>query len=300
MDVVRLGVFTRSVVLEIARTTGQLAEAGLDVIEVPVPSSPAQFGLLRDGSLDAAFTSPDNVLAYRFLPSNPLGELLDVEIVAGIDRGLGLCIAARPGVATVESLAGGRLGVDVPNSGFAFVGFALLARHGLPRDEYETVTLGSTPQRADALLAGGCDATVLNAGNELRAAAAGCDILASVAELGPYLGAVVARSEQGMQRDAVDRLAAVIGEVSEGIRSGALQSEAIAAGERVLALDATLAAAHVAVLRDPVHGLVAGGMADIASLELLVELRREFLPASQLDEIVGALSTVVREDVLVP
>jgi hypothetical protein len=89
INVLRIGSFTRSVLLEVARTTGGLTQANLEVREVAVESSPAQFASLRDGEFDAIFTSPDNVLAYRFLPANPLGEVLDVEIVAGLDRGPG-------------------------------------------------------------------------------------------------------------------------------------------------------------------------------------------------------------------
>ena len=53
-------------------------------------SSPAQFRSLLDGELDVALTSPDNVLAYRFDPGNPLGQVADVRIVSAIDRGMGL------------------------------------------------------------------------------------------------------------------------------------------------------------------------------------------------------------------
>ena len=98
VDDLTLGVFSPSVLLDVARSSGWLAAAGIILREVPVPSSPAQFASLRDAEFDAVFTSPDNVLAYRFLPANPLGELLDVEIVAGLDRGLGLCLGARPGI----------------------------------------------------------------------------------------------------------------------------------------------------------------------------------------------------------
>ncbi|HXA62482.1 MAG TPA: hypothetical protein VNW94_25305, partial [Streptosporangiaceae bacterium] len=62
---VRLGVFSPSVVLGVARACGALAEAGLHVEEIPVTSSSQQFALLFAGGLDAVFTSPDNVLAYR-------------------------------------------------------------------------------------------------------------------------------------------------------------------------------------------------------------------------------------------
>src|SRR5690606_6773111 len=113
----RLGVFSPSVLLDLA--SDRLAAAGLELDAVPVPSSPAQFESLDAGDLDAVFTNPDNVLAYRRVPDNPLGRLLDVEIVAAVDRGLGLALALRPGLDAPT--AGMRFGVDVATSGFAFV-----------------------------------------------------------------------------------------------------------------------------------------------------------------------------------
>lgn len=298
MDQITLGVFSPSVLLDMARGTGRLAEAGLQVRDVPVPSSPAQFTALRDGELDAVFTSPDNVLAYRFLRKNPLGELLDVEIVAGIDRGLRLCLAARPGVVGLSEVAGGRLGVDVPNSGFAFVGYALLAELGIARDQLEIIALGSTPKRATALHSGGCDLTVLNAGNELTARAHGCLLLADVTRLGPYLGTVVARLRDGAAGGAVDRLVAVLAETARAIRSGALDAEAAASAARLLALDPELAAEHVGVLKDPLRGLIIDGAVDVAALDTLVGLRRQFLPMPELDGLTTRFDEVVRPGVL--
>jgi ABC-type nitrate/sulfonate/bicarbonate transport system substrate-binding protein len=299
MDSIRLGTFTRSVLLDVARSTGRLEAAGLEVAEISVPSSPAQFSALRARELDAVFTSPDNVLAYRFLPSNPLAELLDIEMIAGLDRGLGLSVGARPGTTGAAELAGTRFGVDVANSGFAFVGYDLLARHGVPRESYEVVTLGSTPKRAQALLDGGCDATVLNAGNELRSRRAGCPLLASATELGPYLGTVVARLRDGAASEAVDRLVTVLVEVSDGILDGRLLDAAVSGARTVLGLDDELAAEHAAVLRDPRQGLVAGGSVDAASLATLVDLRRRYLPVTELDGILESLDRVVRDGVLV-
>lgn len=294
MDQLTLGVFSPSVLLEVARTTGRLADADLEVRDVPVPSSPAQFTSLRAGEFDAVFTSPDNVLAYRFLPANPLGELLDVEIVAGIDRGLGLCLGVRPGLTDPTQLRGGRLGVDVPNSGFAFVAYALLAELGISRDELEIVALGSTPKRANALHSGGCDVTVLNAGNELVARTHGCALLADVTRLGPYLGTVVARLRGAPGEEQVDRLVEVLVSTAAAIVAGEFEDEAREAAGRLLGLPADTAAEHVALLRDPLRGLIADGTVDEAALTTLVELRRRFLPAPELDDISAAGVTRVR------
>ena len=76
--------------LDLAASAGLLEAAGLEVVEHPVPSSPAQFRALASGELQVALTSPDNVLAYRFNPDNPLGGLLDARVVGAVDRALGL------------------------------------------------------------------------------------------------------------------------------------------------------------------------------------------------------------------
>lgn len=299
MDVVRLGIFTPSVLLDVARSTGGLAGAGLEVCESAVPSSPAQFASLRDGDYDAVFTSPDNVLAYRFLPGNPLGRLLDVEMVAGLDRGLGLCLGARPGLGGRDELRGGRLGVDVPTSGFAFVAYALLDRLGLARTDYEVVALGSTPQRAAVLRAGGCEVTVLNAGNELSARSHGCALLAEVTELGPYLGTVVARMRRGHAVDAVDRLVVVLGDTARAMLAGDLDAQAVRAAQRVLGLDGSSAAEHLAVLKDPARGLIGDGAVDAPALQTLLGLRRRFLPVPELDDLATRFEEVVRAGMLV-
>ena len=129
-----VGTFTRSVVLEVARNDGSLAEAGLEVRESSVASSPAQFASLESREYDLAFTSPDNVLAYRFIADNPLGRHLRVQMLAALDRGLGLSLWLSPIVSSLDGVRGSTLGVDVATSGFAFVGYELLARAGVARD----------------------------------------------------------------------------------------------------------------------------------------------------------------------
>jgi ABC-type nitrate/sulfonate/bicarbonate transport system substrate-binding protein len=273
-----VGSFTPSVLLDLAESTGALADAGLDVSEVPVNSSPAQFRSLLAGEVDVALTSPDNVLAYRYNPGNPLGELIDTRIVATLDRGMGLGLYGRPGL-TAEGLRGARVAVDVPFSGFALALYALADSLGVRRDDYELLAQGSTPQRLRALLAGDSDATMLNAGNELMAEAAACPRLAGVEDLAtPYLGTVVA--VVGRDRlDAAARLAACLLQTAAAVVAGELDDAAGASAARRLRLHPQLAERYVERMRDPVHGLVPGGRVDEASLRTLVDLRRRYLPA---------------------
>jgi ABC-type nitrate/sulfonate/bicarbonate transport system substrate-binding protein len=273
-----VGAFSPSVLLSVARSTGCLQRRGLEVDEVPVASSPAQFRSLLAGELDVALTSPDNVLAYRFSPGNPLGRLLDARIVGGIDRGMGLALYGRPGITTVEQLRGSRLGVDVPTSGFALAMYALTGSLGVARDEFELVALGATPRRLEALLAGDCDATMLNAGNDLIAEERGCSVLARVRDVcPPYLGTVLAVTGEAQLAGAQELTAALADTIDE-VLAGHLDDVAAAAAAERLGLSPDLAQRYAARLRDPDDGLVAGGEVDAAALRTVAALRRRFLP----------------------
>jgi ABC-type nitrate/sulfonate/bicarbonate transport system substrate-binding protein len=263
---VQLGTFTPSVLLRVARRTGRLAAAGLDVAESPVASSPAQFRALLDGSLDAVLTSPDNVLAYRYHPANPLGRTADdVRILAAVDRGMGLALYGRPG----HTFA-----VDVPDSGFAFALYAIADALGRPRSSYRVVALGSTPRRLAALLAGDCDATMLNAGNELHAEAAGVAVLGRASQVcAPYLGTVLAA------RTPVDGLADALTGTAARIVAGELDDVTRAEARSALDLPEALADRYLERLKDPAEGLVPDGRVDPGALRTLVTLRLRYGPA---------------------
>jgi ABC-type nitrate/sulfonate/bicarbonate transport system substrate-binding protein len=300
IEQLRVGTFTPSLLIDLARSAGAFDLIGLDVSESLVPSSPAQFTSLEAGEFDVVFTSPDNVLAYHFLSANPLKRSIPLQIIGGIDRGLGLSLCATPSITDTERLRGQSLGVDVPQSGFAFVAYALLERSGLRPGDYTIEALGSTPRRTDALIAGTCAVTILNAGNELRAVGAGCSIVRPVADLGPYYGTVLATlaDREDDVRDACQRFAgallATIGEIIAGDR----KSDVIEAARRLLKLSDGEARDHYKCLRDPTTGFVANGRVDRASISTLVDLRRAYSPTAELDTIMDALDSVVLDGVL--
>lgn len=299
MTTLRVGTFTRSVVIELARRRGDFERADLAIEEQAVVSSPAQFRSLAGGELDVAITSPDNVLAYHFLSDNPLARRLDLRVLNALDRGTGLSLWLAPGL-SVADVRGGVVGVDVGTSGFAFVAYALLERAGIARADYTIDALGSTPQRVRALIDGTCAATVLNAGNELRAADAGCTCAGTVTDLGPYLGTVIATMDGLAEpwRAASDRFAAVLVDVARDVVAGALDNEVVDATRALLGLPLADAARHLAILKDPRTGLVADGRVDRASIATLVSLRRRYLANAELDAIDASLGDVVREGVL--
>ncbi len=286
-----VGVFTRPVLFDVARRIGAFAAAGLDVREHPVGSSPDQFRRAFSGEFDAILTNPDNTLAYHFDSTNPLATTLAVEIVAGIDRGLGLTLCAHDDRAIHRRRP--RVGVDAATSGFALLAYALLEQLGIARDDIEIVTLGSTPRRAVALAAGDCDITILNAGNELVAHSRGCVFLASSTDVGPYIGTVLARVEPSAraedetrpQVDEVERDEAVVAlrtvllETTERIVSGDVTDLVVDSASGVLGLTDEEARRHAEILRDDNHGLIRGGTIDSGSMETIISLRERYAPS---------------------
>jgi ABC-type nitrate/sulfonate/bicarbonate transport system substrate-binding protein len=290
-----VGTFTRSILIQLALRDGSLTRAGIDLRESSVTSSPSQFESLESGEFDLVFTSPDNVLAYRYLTKNPLGRNLPVKILSAIDRGLGLSLCLGPTIDSIEEVRDNIVGVDVPQSGFAFIAYELLVRAGLHPGDYVIEALGSTPKRARALIAGDGAATILNAGNELRAAGAGCTIVKSVSDIGPYLGTVIAAlsSSDPTINEARRRFVDVMLSTATSVVEGSRESDVARAAMSLLDLNEDEAHAHYRCLIDPPRGLIPDGIVDPSSIATLVELRRQFAPTLELESIIDSLDDFV-------
>ncbi|MEJ3653660.1 2Fe-2S iron-sulfur cluster-binding protein [Actinomycetes bacterium KLBMP 9759] len=276
---VRVGTFSPSVLLAVAAESGALAAAELEVEEIAATSSPAHFRDLVAGTVDVSLTSPDNLLAYRYVDANPLGGTFDVRILAAVDGGLGLSLFSAPGRDDVDALMGQPLGVDVSVSGFAFVAYELLAEQGLHAGmDCPVVPLGATPRRAEALLAGRCAATVLNAGSDLRAEGQGARRLARASSLGPYLGTVLAAHGPVVDGDTgrLWRFTQALVTTAARLAAGELREEAARGAISRLGLDDLAARRYVDTLVDPVEGLVPDGRVDRESIGTIVRLRNRY------------------------
>ncbi len=288
MNSIRVGTFTKSILIEVAKSMGYLADSGIKVDEISVPSSPAAFEMLERSEIDVLITSPDNVLAYRYLSENPLGRKLDAKILGAIDRGLGLSLCYAPDV----DLAPLTFGVDVPTSGFAFVGYELLSQQGIAYKSYSVKNLGSTPKRQVALVGGSIDSTILNAGNEIKAISQGARKIADVSAIGPYIGSVLtAVSEPSHSMLA---LTEIINQVIKEILTGEHARLIIDIAKRNLELNSAQALDHYNTLIDPIHGLVQGGKIDLPSLKTLIDLRNKYLPTNELDGVMADISALAR------
>jgi ABC-type nitrate/sulfonate/bicarbonate transport system substrate-binding protein len=158
-------------------------------------SAPQLAGLAR-GDYDLIQTAPDNVVNFD---TNPAAFGVDAESAPHVSMLLGdsngpLRVFARRGLASVDDLRGGTLGVDNPTSGFALVLRDLLWRQGLALDrDYHFTVAGGTHVRCEALLRGEIDATILYTPFDLRAATAGCvEIASSTGTYAAYASAATA------------------------------------------------------------------------------------------------------------
>jgi ABC-type nitrate/sulfonate/bicarbonate transport system substrate-binding protein len=187
-----VGFFGRTLPMLAAQAQGFFAAEGLTVNFLQIASSTQAFADLRDGRYDVALTSVDNVVNYRLNAGNALGAVLDVKAFFGVDYSNWLTLAGRTGFASASDLRGRTLAVDAPASGFAFVAYEILRRHGLePGVDYRVVSIGGGLQRFQALMAGTVDGTLLNNGFEIRAGAAGRPLFETVFDVAdPYQGSV--------------------------------------------------------------------------------------------------------------
>ena len=200
-SLVRVGYFSKNLPTIVAEAKGFWSAQGLQVQLTQVAGSVPQAQALASGQYDLAFCSADNTVNYRLNDNNPLGQRLDFQIIAGQDLGAGLGLFSRAGFTTIELLSGAHISVDAADLGFAYVLYKMLREHGLERGaQYNVTPLGGTAQRFAALVSNQTDATLLSAGFDVRAAAAGFLELTSVNQLvRPYLGSVIEGSESWME-----------------------------------------------------------------------------------------------------
>jgi ABC-type nitrate/sulfonate/bicarbonate transport system substrate-binding protein len=188
----RLGLFSPSLPHLFAVREGYYEERGVTVEQQRIPSSAGLLRALRDGDLDVALTSPDNIANFRL---NKVSDgPLDARIIAAVDQAGSISLMGRPGIDAPGQVRLGTVAVDARSSGFAFLLYELLNSLDLaPEVDYRVLEAGGTPSRFEALLAGSFEATILNAGFDVRAQAEGGSLLIPTVDVIPdYLSTVLA------------------------------------------------------------------------------------------------------------
>lgn len=277
-DVVRIGVFGTNAAMTAAIRKGFFAAQNVDLRVFQVSGSIQQFQFLRDDQYDLVSTASDNCANYATNQNNPLGAIVDVKMIAGVDHGAGLSLVTRAPFTSVESLRGARLSVDAPDSGFAFVLYKMMAAHGLQRNvDYQVLELGGSAGRFNSLRAGTSDGTLELSGFEIRAVDAGMNRLDHVRTVAdPYWSGVFAGKQSWLQQNkwvAVRFLRAYLEGVA-WVNDPANRAEAIS-----FLVNATTPEPLAARLFDAQllpDGIIPGAAFDEAGLREVLELREEF------------------------
>jgi ABC-type nitrate/sulfonate/bicarbonate transport system substrate-binding protein len=184
----------------VGQDKGFFAESGISVEVQGTPNSVAQMTDFSERKFDIAMTAVDNIVAYvEGQGEAPIGPQSDFMAVMGSDSGF-LSLVASPSISKIEDLAGQTLSVDAMTTGYAFVLYEIMRRHGLNKDgldkdkgDYEIVRAGGMVQRWNALRDGQHAATLLSAPYNIIAQNAGFTELVKATDvIGPYQGNVAA------------------------------------------------------------------------------------------------------------
>ncbi|WP_429033427.1 ABC transporter substrate-binding protein [Bradyrhizobium sp. I1.14.4] len=168
-------------------------------------------------------TAIDNIIAW-----NDRGG--DFVLVAQIEQTTPLTLLARAPVHTIGALAGSRIAVDAPDSGFAIPLRAILKRQGVLFEDATWLLLGGVRERYEALIAARCDATLLGPPFDLAAKAAGFVPLIEIQQVWsdfPGQGVVASRKALRDKSTIFETYLSTIARAASWARENPDQAEAI-------------------------------------------------------------------------
>jgi ABC-type nitrate/sulfonate/bicarbonate transport system substrate-binding protein len=285
----------------VGQDKGFFTEAGILVEVQGTPNSVTQMTDFSERKFEIAMTAVDNIVAYvEGQGEAPIGPQADFMAVMGSDSGF-LSLVASPSISKIEDLAGKILSVDAMTTGYAFVLYDIMRRHGLNKDgldkdgldkgngDYEIVRAGGMVQRWNALREGQHSATLLSAPYNIIAQNAGFRELVKATDvIGPYQGNVAAVRRPWAQ-DNRGKIEAYIHAYRRSIAwlyEPQNRTEAIAILRHHLPqMPEVIAEASYGELLDPARGFFRACEIDPAGLDCVLSLRSRYgLPRKQLNE----------------
>jgi ABC-type nitrate/sulfonate/bicarbonate transport system substrate-binding protein len=274
----RLGLFSPSLPHLVAIREGYYEERGMTVEQRRIPSSAGLRRALRDGDLDVALTSPDNIANLRL---NKAGDgPVDARIIAAVDQAGSISLIGRPGVDAPGQIRLGTVAVDARNSGFAFLLYELLKSADLAPDiDYRVLEAGGTPSRFEALLEGSFEATMLNAGFDVRAQTQGGSLLIPTVDVIPdYLSTVLAARGEYLDQapGPVSRFVSGFRQAMNYCLDPARHADCTDLVVSEWQVEPDVAARMVAAAADARTGLVPDAVITSAQLGAVLELRRRW------------------------
>ena len=280
----------------VGQDKGFFAEQAITIEMQGTPNSVTQMTDFSEGKFDIAMTAIDNIVAYvEGQGEAGIGPQADFMAVMGSDSGF-LSLVASPAIAKIEDLAGKTLSVDAMTTGYAFVLYEILRRHGLNKDgldkdkgDYEIVRAGGMVQRWNALREGKHAATLLSAPYNIIARNAGFTELVKATDvIGPYQGnvAAVRRPWAHENRQKVSAYIAAYRRAIAWLYDPKNRVEAIAIlTSHLPQMPEVIAEASYGELLDPARGFFRACAIDRTGLECVLGLRSRYgLPPRRLDD----------------
>ena len=265
--------------IRLAQDKGYFAQTGLEVILTPTPSSVFQITKFAQGDFDIAMTAVDNMIAYMEGQGEvPLRQLPDFVVFMGGGPSIP-SLATVPEVTDYRDLKGKTLAVDAITTGYAFVLFDLLQRHGVTRADYNVQSLGGTTARWQAMQERKAAATILTSPFDLMAARDGFHVLEYAKDVyGHYEQSVATTRRSWAAGNGPKLIAFVKGYVAavEWLRNPSNREEAITTiGKYFPQVPSDLAPALYENFVGP-RGLAAKAQIDMAGVRKVLELRNEY------------------------
>lgn len=197
-------------VLLIGQNEGFFAREKLDVHLDAIHGSVEQISGTMSGKFDLGLTALDNVIAYDAGQGAPqVQQPTDLFAFMGGEE-LAMKLIAAPDIKTVEGLKGKTLAVDAKNTGFAFVLYSALARHGLKQGDYDVLATGSSQSRLEAITSGKAQAAGLNRPFDAMALSKGATNLGDMRKLFPHYQASAGFARRAWAAQHRDTLIAFI------------------------------------------------------------------------------------------
>ena len=174
---------TQTLPIYAAQAQGFFERRGLAVELKAAPNSAEQRAGLAAGRYQIVHGAADQCVAL-------VEAKVDAVVVAGGDNGFNH-LFVQPDIARLEDLRGRTLAADVADTGWSFVLYDILKRHGLSRGDYAIHEAGAPFRRFAAMRDDKLAAAILNPPFAIHARRAGLRDMGAVVEtIGPYLGTV--------------------------------------------------------------------------------------------------------------
>jgi ABC-type nitrate/sulfonate/bicarbonate transport system substrate-binding protein len=263
---------TQTLPLFAAQAKGFFARRRLAVELLPAPNSEEQRQGLAAGRYQIVHGAADQAVALA-------ATGVDTIVVAGGDDGFNH-LFVQPEITGLADLRGRTLVADVANTGWSFVLYEILRRHGLERSDYAVHEAGAPVRRFEAMRHDrAMAAAILNPPFAIHARRAGLKDMGPVAAtIGRYQGTVPYVLRAWAQAHA-DILVAYLAAVIDGLRWSLDPSNASKAAslyrER-LNVPSDIAAEIYAIAFDPAHGLARDAVLDLDGFETMLKLRATF------------------------